>query len=118
MARWASIPVNALGAVKSRNQKLLDILHTNSELLESLQGDFLAMIREKGAHMHVACFYEELPLPFVGLVVSKDSATFEGYHPISIHADHRNMVRFTSPDETGFKRLVGELIRLQSKACA
>lgn len=43
--------------------------------------------------------------------MSKDSATFEGYAPRSIHSNHRDMVRFASAEETGFKRLLGELAR-------
>ncbi|KND92503.1 hypothetical protein TOPH_02750 [Tolypocladium ophioglossoides CBS 100239] len=62
------------------------------------------------------CFYEELPLPVVGTVVSKDSATLEGYNAISIHANHRSMVKFGSPDDNGFKRLLGELSRWESQS--
>lgn len=46
-------------------------------------------------------FLEELPLPVVGKVVSKDSATLEGYNPISIHANHRHMVRFSTANDSG-----------------
>lgn len=60
-------------------------------------------------------FFLELPLPVFGRVVSKESATFEGYNPITIHADHRNMVKFGSAEENGFKRLLGELMRWESQ---
>ncbi|KAM0547291.1 hypothetical protein ACHAPJ_010426 [Fusarium lateritium] len=112
MANWAKIPVSALGLVKSANKSLLKILETDDQFLESIQPKFLALVREQreaGRHLQVACFFEELPLPRFGQVVSKDSATFEGYDPVSIHADHANMVKFGSAGETGFKRLVGEL---------
>ncbi|EXJ82185.1 hypothetical protein A1O3_05998, partial [Capronia epimyces CBS 606.96] len=72
------------------------------------------MIRDlqKGnRQLEVTCFFKELPLPVVGKVVSKESATFAGYNPISIHANYSDMVRFASPDETGFKRVLGELTR-------
>ena len=75
---------------------------------------FLAMIREQregGRPLKVTCFFEELPLPIAGKVVSKESATLEGYNPITIHANHRDMVKFASVEENGFKRLLGELIR-------
>jgi hypothetical protein len=48
-------------------------------------------------------------------VVSKDSATLESYNAISIHANHSNMVKFSSADDNGFKRLLGELIRWESQ---
>ncbi|KAF5972527.1 kinesin light chain, partial [Fusarium coicis] len=112
MANWASIPVSALGLVKSANKSLLKVLETDDQLLESIQIRFLSLVREQreaGRHLQVACFFEELPLQRFGLVVSKESATFEGYDPVSIHANHGDMVKFSSNGENGFKRLVGEL---------
>ena len=47
--------------------------------------------------------------------MSKESATFEGHDPISIHANHRDMVKFASAEENGFKRLLGELVRWESQ---
>jgi protein SERAC1 len=114
IANWATLPASALGIVKSTNKTLLKILQTDDQLLESVQVRFLAMIRdlrENNRRLEVTCFFEELPLPVVGKVVSKESATFPGYNPISIHANHSDMVRFASPDETGYKRVLGELTR-------
>jgi hypothetical protein len=114
MADWASIPASALGLVKSVNKSLLEILQTNSQALELLQADFWSMIRERqkaGQPPEVTCFFEELPLPGIGTIVSKESATLEGYNSLSIHANHPGMVRFASTEENGFKRLLGELLR-------
>jgi protein SERAC1 len=114
MADWARLPASALGMVKSTNKSLLTILETDDQLLESVQVRFLGMIRdlrEGNRRLEVTCFFEELPLLVVGKVVSKESATFAGYTPISIHANHRDMVRFASSDETGYKRVLGELTR-------
>jgi len=68
-------------------------------------------LRERGRRLEVICFFEELPLPFAGQVVSKESATLESYPSVSVHANHREMVRFGSAEDTGFKRLLGELLR-------
>ncbi|KAI1869896.1 uncharacterized protein JN550_005486 [Neoarthrinium moseri] len=114
MSHWAQIPVSALGLAKSTNMTLLGILRSDNELLESIRVDFSNLIRElekEGRTFEVTCFFEELPLPVVGKVVSKESATFQGHDPISIHANHSDMVKFASPNETGFLRLVGELDR-------
>jgi hypothetical protein len=119
MADWAKVPASALGIVKSTNKSLLNVLETDDQLLESIQTAFLAMVRglrEEGRLLDVTCFFEELPFPLVGPVVSKSSATFAGYTPLSIHANHSNMVKFSSADETGFKRLLGELMRWESQA--
>ncbi len=114
MASWSHIPAKALGVVKSTNHSLLEILRESDQFLESIQERFLAMIRhlqKTGRSLELTCFFEELPLLAVGEVVSKDSATFPGYNAMSIHANHRDMVKFGNEDENGFKRVVGELIR-------
>ncbi|KAF5673920.1 ankyrin protein 3 [Fusarium heterosporum] len=112
MADWSKIPAKALGLFKSTNRSLLEVLETNNQYLESIHVRFLSMMREQreaGRQLEVACFFEELPLSTVGKVVSKESATFEGYDPITIHANHADMVKFRSIEENGFKRIVGEL---------
>jgi hypothetical protein len=104
MADWASLPAKTLGVVKSTNQSLLRVLRSSDQYLESIQQRFLAMTRDtqqSNKSIRITCFYEELPFPLVGKVVPKDSATFPGYNLISIHANHRNMVRFLSEDERG-----------------
>ncbi|KAI3047712.1 hypothetical protein CBS147353_11732 [Aspergillus niger] len=109
MAKWAKIPAEPLGLVKSMNKYLLDILQTDNQFLQSIQTDFLSMIRElqgNSRRLEITCFYEELSMPGIGKVVSRDSATFEGYNPMSIHADHCNMAKRgrDSLDETVSKR--------------
>lgn len=118
MADWSRIPAMALGLAKSTNISLLTVLQTDDQFLESIQIGFWSMMRElqrTGKSLEATCFFEELPLPVFGKVVSKDSATLEGYSSISIHANHRDMVRFGSADDNGFKRLLGELIRWKTQ---
>ncbi|KAI1054627.1 hypothetical protein LB506_010757, partial [Fusarium annulatum] len=118
MADWSGIPAKALGVVKSTNRSLLEVLETNNQYLESIHVKFLSMMREQreaGRQLEVACFFEELPLSTVGKVVSKESATFEGYDPITIHSNHADMVKFGSIEETGFKRVIGELTAWKSE---
>jgi protein SERAC1 len=117
MADWAKIPASAIGLVKSTNKSLLGILETDSQFLESIQVEFWSMVRglrESGRRFEVACFFEELPLLGVGKVVSKESATLEGYS-VSIHANHSDMVRFASAEENGFRRLLGVLVSWTSQ---
>lgn len=118
MADWAGMPASAISLFKSVNKSLLEILETDSQLLEAIQVDFLAMVREqreRGRPLEVTCFFEELPLWKDRKVVSKESATFEGYNPISVHANHSNMVKFASEGESGFISVLGELIRWTSQ---
>jgi tetratricopeptide (TPR) repeat protein len=114
MADWANIPASALGLIKSTNKSLLAILQTDNQLLESIQVRFWSMVRELregGRRLEVTCFFEELPLPVAGQVVPKESATLEGYISVSVHANHSEMVKFSSAEDTGFRRLLGELTR-------
>jgi hypothetical protein len=118
MADWGNIPASALLPIKSINTSLLEILQTSSQVLELIQINFWSMIRERqsvGSRLEVTCIFEELPLPIVGKIVSKSSATLEGYHSISIHANHKDMVKFSSEEDNGFKRVLGELMRWESQ---
>jgi len=72
-------------------------------------------LRESGRSLEVTCFFEELPLSVFGKVVSKESATLEGYNSISIHANHKDMVKFGSAEDNGFRRLLGELMRWEEQ---
>ena len=115
IADWSNIPAHALGIFKSTNKSLLRVLQTADEFLESIQSDFLNMVRylpeHEARHLRLTCFYEELPLPIVGKVVSQTSATLVGYNLRSIHANHKDMVKFASAEDTGFKRVLAELQR-------
>lgn len=118
MADWIRMPASALGLFKSVNKSLFEILEMDSQLLEAIQVDFLAMIREQregGRPLEVTCFFEELPLWKDRKAVSKESATFEGYNSISIHANHSNMVKFASAGDNGFTSVLGELVRWKSQ---
>jgi hypothetical protein len=118
MADWMKIPASALGVLKSTNKSLLEVLQTNSPLLESINVRFWSMVREQresGRRLGVSCFFEELPYPVVGQIVSKESATLEGYTSVSVHGNHSDMVKFKTEDDDGFKRLIGDLMRWESE---
>lgn len=119
MASWASIPASAVGLLKSTNKSLLEILQTENQLLESVHLKFLAMIRqlrEEGREIEIICFFEELPLPVAGVVVTKESATLPPYDAQSIHANHSNMVKFSSAEDPGFTRVFASLRRWEAQA--
>lgn len=119
LADWADKPASALGIIKSTNKSLLQILQTSNQYLQSVQDRFISMLREQhltGRDLEITCFFEELPSPRIGQVVSRTTATFEGYNSLSIHANHKDMVKFGSPEDNGFKRLLGELKRWEANA--
>jgi hypothetical protein len=122
MATWASISASALGLVKSVNKPLLEVLEMKNEYVETIQSKFMEMLRQRQQNgegtrpLRIACFVEELPFPVVGQIVSKESAILDGFTYATIHANHRNMVRFASAEEDGFQLLLGELVRWESEA--
>lgn len=114
MAGWANIPARCLGVINSANTRLLDILGKNDEMLKAVQEEFCTMIGKpwsNGRDIEVMCFFEELGFYVVGYVVPQDSATLRGYRYSSIHANHRDMVKFASRDDAGLKDVRGELVR-------
>ena len=114
LAAWAKLPAKCLGAFKQTNTSLLSVLETDSEVLGRIQHDFLSMLRTReigGDPIAITCFYESLPLPGIGLIVTPDSAILPGFNHISIHADHREMTRFSLKSDPGFVNVVGELKR-------
>jgi hypothetical protein len=93
-------------------------LQKDNQLLESIQVDFSAMVRqlrEQGGGLDIICFFKELPMLGAGIIVSKDSASFEGYASRGIHANHRDMAKFATSKENGFKKLLQELTRWTSE---
>lgn len=117
LADWTKIPADTLGILKSTNTSLLRVLQTNNELLESLNQDFLYLLRilregrEDEKKIYVMCFFEELGYPGIEHIVSKASATFASDPPISVRANHSDMVKFATASDAGFKSVARELKR-------
>ncbi|KAJ5173674.1 uncharacterized protein N7500_001605 [Penicillium coprophilum] len=114
LADWSNVSIEILGSVKSTNTGLMKVLQTKDQFLESVQLEFMGMLREN-KYLKVTCFYEELPMNKVGKVVPKQSATLDGYNSISIHANHSDMVKFASKEANGYKSVLGELQRWTSE---
>jgi hypothetical protein len=61
--------------LKQTNPAILAVLKNDSEVLERVQGGFHTMIRSRAqdglSPIEITCFYEELPLPGVGIVSGK-----------------------------------------------
>lgn len=117
IADWTKNLASAVGLVKSTNTSLLKLLSITNEHLESVHSRFTDMVREQqkaGRPLDLACFFEELPLPVVGFIVQKESAVLDSFYSASIHANHMDMVRFTSPEDSGYKKLAYNLARWSS----
>lgn len=115
LARWAEMLARSIGLFKQTNPEILQVLKTDSEVLAHIQDSFHTMIRSRaGATLppiDITCFYEELPLPGVGIVVPSHSAILPGYIPIGIRSNHMDMTKFENSDDSGFAIFAGELRR-------
>jgi len=115
LAHWAEGLARAIGALKQTNAEILAVLKSDSEVLERVQGSFHTMIRSRIQDglpaIEITCFFEELPLPGIGVVVPSHSAILPGYIPIGIHSNHMEMTKFEDVDDPGFVAIAGELRR-------
>jgi len=72
LARWAELLSRTIGTVKQANAEIVEVLKRDSEVLARIQDSFhtIVMARNKEGlpPIEISCFYEELPLPAVGLV--------------------------------------------------
>jgi hypothetical protein len=61
-----------IGVLKQTNPQILAVLESGSEVLARVQDEFHTMVRSLNQDrlqlINITCFYEELPLPGVGLV--------------------------------------------------
>ena len=61
-----------IGVLKQTNTAILTVLKSDSEVLERIQNSFHTMIRARDqdglAPIAITCFFEELPLPGIGVV--------------------------------------------------
>ncbi|KAL2800599.1 hypothetical protein BJX66DRAFT_332162 [Aspergillus keveii] len=115
LAQGAEKLARAINLIKQTNPNILSVLEKESEVLARIQNSFHAFIRSKlvtdGKAVEITSFYEELPLPGIGLVVPLQSAIIRGYPSIGIHATHMGMTKFETKNDAGFVAVVGELRR-------
>ncbi|KAJ6189139.1 hypothetical protein N7519_004047 [Penicillium mononematosum] len=115
LAQWAEALSQSIGLVKRTNSKIVGALKRDSEVLARIQDGFHTMVKSRNTRslppIEITCFYEELPLPSVGLVVPQDSAILPGYISIGIHGNHMDMTKFAGPTDPGFLAVCGEMRR-------
>jgi len=160
-----------VGLASGTNQRLVEVLRGDSEVLARIQDDFSSLLRSYNGQarepIEITCVYEEIPMAGVGevcdgkrdffsllffifisllspfshhspkrkrscirpptthyqtytinllkgslmQVVPKQSAMLPGYTAIGIHANHRDIARFSSETDPGFITIVKELQR-------
>ena len=93
---------------KKPNLQVLRGLETNSEILERISRSFGQILSTGRIKVH--SFREELPTHGV-MVVGSASSTIGYLHETrgSLHANHRNLARFSSVEDIKFQRVVSVL---------
>jgi hypothetical protein len=115
LATRAKIPLQSLGLVKKTNVDLLGVLEKSSEILARVGDDFASLLRQRAEKesnpLSVVCFYESLPMSIIGTIVPTDSAIILGYNRISLHANHKDIVRFKNVADPNFRSAVDQIQR-------
>ncbi|KAH0536046.1 hypothetical protein FGG08_007053 [Glutinoglossum americanum] len=115
LADWAEILAKSIELIRHTNPHVISVLRKDSEVLSRIPNNFHTLIRSRNEDglppIKITCFYEELPLPGVGMVVSRDSAILAGYNYIGIPDNHHGMTKFDNRDDPGFIAVAGQLRR-------
>lgn len=68
----------SIGYIKQTNPDILKVFKRGSEVLDRIQMEFHTMVQARNVDsnglqpINITCFYEELPLPVVGVQVGED----------------------------------------------
>lgn len=112
LADWGDRVAKYVNLFRGVNRDILRNLHPGSADLERVGEDFENMIRRKDVKLSIFCFYEELKInDAVGKIVESPSAILNGYGNCSIHADYRNMTKFSGRSDAGYGHICGKLSR-------
>ncbi|KAK2777653.1 hypothetical protein FQN52_003019 [Onygenales sp. PD_12] len=99
--------------LRDPNLKLLRALEIDSEILERVSKSFCQILSDGNLHVH--SFSEELSTTGLKIVDSFSSYIGEVNETRGIiHADHRNIARFSGLDDPGFKRVQNVLLKWES----
>jgi hypothetical protein len=89
VAPFAKAIANIVEASGKRiNSDILEALKRDSQVLAAVENSFANWVRKNHGRFQLECFYEELELRGVGMVVRRESAIIAGWPHTSIHANH------------------------------
>lgn len=99
--------------LRDPNLKVLCVLEINSEILERVTRSFCQILRDGNLSVH--SFSEELSTSGIKVVDTFSSYISDANETRGvIHANHRDVARFASADDPGFKRVGNVLLRWES----
>ncbi|KAF2187179.1 kinase-like protein [Zopfia rhizophila CBS 207.26] len=98
LAKWAEVVSRSIGVLKQKNAQTVAVIESDSEVLARVQDSFHTLIRSRRKDglqsIEMSFFFEELPLPGVGVAVPQRSAVLSGYIPIGVRSNHIDMAKF------------------------
>ncbi|KAK8070429.1 hypothetical protein PG997_010632 [Apiospora hydei] len=107
--KYAELVVRVVTAIlRQPNSQLVEALRRDSAILENQRSEFVTVSKD----LDVVCFREELPTE-IGLIVPKDTAVYAGFkvREGGIYANHRDMTKFSSDKDEGYKRVLHQVRR-------
>ncbi|KAI9867453.1 MAG: hypothetical protein M1813_009011 [Trichoglossum hirsutum] len=112
---WASVFGNFTSLILETNETIVGVLEAHSEVLARIQQEFHTMVRARAdtgkPRLNITCFYEELAVPAVGMIVPKHSAILPSYTSIGIWSNHLDMTKFRGSEAPGYVIVSMELWR-------
>ncbi|KAL6713033.1 hypothetical protein ACLMJK_009429 [Lecanora helva] len=113
LGEWAVIGSRFLQYFRRVNQPILKILQQQSEVMTRIRQEFHTMLRgldqSRERKIAIICFYEELPVRAIGVIVPKASATLDRYASVGIYANHMDMTKFSSDQDPDYRNVLSEL---------
>jgi len=112
LANWGTTVARYVSIFRGTNTGILKNLQPGSADLQQVEDDFQYLQHRKDINLKIFCFYEELKMTdTVGKIVEDRSAIIHGYGSCSIHANHRNMTKFSGRSDVGYGQVLGVLKR-------
>jgi hypothetical protein len=104
LASWGSVLAKLARTFRATNTEIVATVERGSADLQRVGEEFQRMLHRPDIGIDAICFYEELPMPALGKIVESESAILRGYRSCSIHADHRNMTKFSGTTDAGYEQ--------------
>jgi protein SERAC1 len=111
VARWGHNLAQYLGIFKTANSDLVGSLKLGNSQLGHIAEDFQHLLMRADVRVKIFCFYETLPVPYVGIVVEQFSAVLSAYDSLPLDANHQDMAKFNNRQNAGYRKIHGVLTR-------
>ncbi|KAL4746553.1 hypothetical protein BDW72DRAFT_197586 [Aspergillus terricola var. indicus] len=116
LATWGERFARMFNIFKPVNYQIVSLLEPRSKALHEMRRAFYNLLekrKDEGSRIQIVCFYETVPM-MRSLIVSEDSATIDGEPCFPIFANHVDMAKFGTRQDSGYMSILRELQRMMS----